>query len=66
MAQAAPHFGLDPTPADRALMATAGRRDAKNPVLDHEPPPPPPADLVALAGRWLDPVRRRLHELSRR
>lgn len=62
----APHFGLELGPTDREAMAVAGRRDAKNPAIDHAPPDPPPADLVALAARWLDPVRDRLREVSRR
>jgi hypothetical protein len=62
----APHLGLALTPADREAMAVAGRRDAKNPVLPHERPDPPAADLVAVAARWLDPVRDRLRDASRR
>lgn len=62
----APHLGLELTPADRKAMAVAGRRDAKNPAIVHEPPAPPAADLQALAERWIEPVRRRLVEVGRR
>ncbi|HEX7133728.1 MAG TPA: hypothetical protein VF228_14220 [Iamia sp.] len=62
----APHFGLDLGPADRAAMAVAGGRDAKNPVLAYEGEREVPADLVEVAARWLDPVRDRLVEAGRR
>ncbi len=58
----APHFGLAVDAAGRAAMDAAGRRDAKNPVLDYTAPAPAGPDLAAVAARWLDPVRRRLVE----
>jgi hypothetical protein len=61
----APHFGLVVGPEDRRAMAGAGRRDAKNPVVAHEASAPAPDDLVALAARWIEPLRARLVEVGR-
>jgi hypothetical protein len=62
----APHFGLDLDEADRAAMAEAGHRDAKNPVLAYAGAAAGPPELTAVAARWLDPVRARLVEAGRR
>ncbi|HEV7719992.1 MAG TPA: hypothetical protein VGO60_01845 [Iamia sp.] len=62
----APHFGLDLDPTDRAAMAEAGRRDAKNPVQPYAGALAVPADIVAVAARWLDPVRDQLVAAGRR
>ncbi|HEU5149658.1 MAG TPA: hypothetical protein VFU19_04130 [Iamia sp.] len=59
----APHLGLALDAGDRAAMAAAGRRDAKNPVQDHVPPAEAPADLARAAERWIEPERARLVEV---
>jgi len=61
----APHFGLGLEATDRAAMAAAGRRDAKNPGQPYAGALEVPADIVAVAARWLDPVRARLVEAGR-
>lgn len=51
-----PHFGIPPSPADRALMAEAAQRDAKAPGTTFSPAPQAPSREAQAAARHLAPV----------
>jgi hypothetical protein len=60
------HFGIVPTPAERARMAAVLRVDAKTPQLAFEPDRRPPSTvLVAAAERWVAEPYARLETLRR-
>jgi hypothetical protein len=52
------HFGFELSAEERALMAAASQRDAKNPVLPFEPGAPPALspEAAAASRRFLEPL----------
>jgi len=58
-----PAWSLTLSDPELARMAEAGRRDAKNPLVEYDRPPPPrtpPPAMQAAADRWLMPAFARL------